>query len=138
MSVSTESNAGIAVLVVDDEPDVEELFKRKFRRELKRGEYILHFAQSGESALAMIKDGFAPELVLILSDINMPGMSGIELLAKVKKLWPQLPIAMITAYGDEAREQEARSAGASEFLSKPLDFAQLKDRMATIVSNQQS
>lgn len=138
MSVSTESNASIAVLVVDDEPDVEELFKRKFRRELKGREYIFHFAQSGEKALAMIKDGFTPELVLILADINMPGMSGVELLAKVKKYWPQLPVAMITAYGDEASEQEARSAGALEFLTKPLNFAQLKDRMATIVSNQQS
>ena len=136
MNATHEPNDGISVLVVDDEPDIEDLFKRKFRRELKNGKYILHFAQSGELALSMIENGFTPELVLMLSDINMSGMSGMELLSAVKQNWPELPIAMITAYGDEVSEREARSAGASEFLSKPLDFAQLKDRMATIVSGQ--
>lgn len=116
----------IAFLVVDDEPDVVDLFKRRFRRELRRGDYALHFAGSGEEALATLTQGVEPAVVLILSDINMPGMSGLDLLKETKRLWPALPVAMITAYGDPDSRRRAIEAGATDFLTKPLDFDELK------------
>ena len=119
----------IAFLVVDDEPDVVDLFTRRFRRELRRGDYVLHFAASGEEALATLKEGVEPVVVLILSDINMPGMSGLELLKETKRLWPALPVAMITAYGDPDSRRRAIEAGATDFLTKPLDFDELKAKI---------
>ena len=119
----------IAFLVVDDEPDVVDLFTRRFRRELRRGDYVLHFAASGEEALATLKEGVEPVVVLILSDINMPGMSGLELLKETKRLWPALPVAMITAYGDPDSRRRAIEAGATDFLTKPLDFDELKTKI---------
>ena len=122
----------VSILVVDDEPDVVDLFKRRVRRELRRGDYAMLFANSGEEALAQLRAGIEPEIMLILSDINMPGMSGFELLGEAKKMWPDLPVAMITAYGDDQSRKRAMAAGASDFLTKPLDFDDLKatiDRM---------
>jgi len=123
----------ISILVVDDESDVAELFKRKFRRELRSGEYVMHFAISGEDAVKKLNSGVEPKVMLVLSDINMPGMSGIELLKDTKKRWPDLPVAMITAYGDPESRQKANDAGAVEFLTKPIDFADLKNKIAGLM-----
>ena len=123
----------VSVLVVDDEPDVAELLKRKFRREMREGSFAMHFAESGEEAIKMLAGGMEPQVMLILSDINMPGMSGIELLSEVKTRWPGLPVAMITAYGDPESERKAYEAGASDFVSKPIDFDSLKSKIASLV-----
>ena len=123
----------ISILVVDDEPDVAELFKRKFRRELRNGEYVMHFACSGEDAVKKLERGVEPKVMLVLSDINMPGMSGIELLKDTRKRWPDLPVAMITAYGDPESRRKAHNAGAADFLTKPLDFVELKNKIAVLV-----
>lgn len=120
----------LCVLVVDDEPDVIELFRRRFRREMRAGEYTFHFASSGEEVLARLDAGFDPEIMLILSDINMPGMSGMDLLKGVKEKRPDLPVAMITAYGDEERRELAFELGAVDFLAKPIDFPVLKSRLS--------
>ena len=123
----------ISILVVDDEADVAELFKRKFRRELRSGEYVMHFAISGEDAVKKLNSGVEPKVMLVLSDINMPGMSGIELLKDTRKRWPDLPVAMITAYGDPETMLKALDAGAAAFLAKPIDFAELKNKIAGLV-----
>ena len=122
----------VTILVVDDEPDVIDLFKRQFRRELRRGDVVLHFADSGEDALTKLKSGLEPEIMVILSDINMPGISGIDLLKTSKQLWPRLPVAMITAYGDDDSRRNALEAGATDFLTKPLDFAELKAKLTDL------
>ena len=124
----------ITILVVDDEPDMVELFERRFRREIRKHDYVMHYADSGEAALALLGAGTDPEVMLILSDINMPGISGIELLAEAKRRWPGLPIAMITAYGDKDSYRRAMEAGASDFLTKPIDFALLKDKIRTLTA----
>lgn len=120
------------ILIVDDEPDVKTLFEQRFRREVKSGEIEMTFAQSGEEALeflsAQSQHGSA-DVVLILSDINMPGMTGIELLRRIKAKMPAQKVFMITAYGDADTEREARQSGADDFLHKPLDFAALKARL---------
>jgi CheY-like chemotaxis protein len=116
----------VSVLIVDDELDVAELFRQHFRREARQGTYVLHFATSGEEALDKLTDGVRPELIVILSDINMPGMDGLSLLREVKRLRPDLPVMMVTAYGDEERRQQAEQAGALQFLTKPVDFDLLK------------
>ncbi len=128
----------VSILVVDDEPDVVDLFKRRFRRELKRGDYAMYFANSGEDALQQLRAGIEPEIMLILSDINMPGMSGFELLKEVKGLWPGLPVAMITAYGDDESRRRATEAGATDFLTKPLDFNDLKSRISEMIARRRS
>ncbi len=128
----------VSILVVDDEPDVVDLFKRRFRRELKRGDYAMYFASSGEDALCQLRDGIEPEVMLILSDINMPGMSGFELLKEVKGLWPSLPVAMITAYGDDESRRRATEAGATDFLTKPLKFDDLKSRISEMIARKRS
>ena len=115
-----------SVLVVDDEPDVAEMFRQRFRREARRGTYVLHFAASGEEALDKLANGVEPELIVILSDINMPGMDGLSLLREIKARRPELPVMMVTAYGDEGRRRQAAEAGALQFLSKPVDFDLLK------------
>ncbi len=114
------------ILMVDDEPDAQELFRQNFRREIRKGVYSFDFALSGEAALELLRSGKPPEVVLVLSDINMPGMSGIELLAEIRRCWPEVGVFMITAYGDRATESRARSLGAGRFLTKPVDFARLK------------
>jgi CheY-like chemotaxis protein len=119
----------VSILVVDDEPDIGELFRQRFRRELRSGIYVLHFAPSGRDALSLIATGVQPELLVLLSDINMPGMDGLELLREVKRRRPELPVIMITAYDDEQRRQTASAFGAAEFLNKPIDFDHLKQRI---------
>jgi CheY-like chemotaxis protein len=115
----------VLILVVDDEPDVEMLFRQQFRRDLRNGRFAMEFAQSGVAALARI-DEIDATLVLILSDINMPGMSGLELLPRARAARPHVPIIMITAYGDADTERRAREGGAAALLTKPIDFAALR------------
>jgi CheY-like chemotaxis protein len=119
----------VSILVVDDEPDVAELFRQRFRREVRQGTYVMHFAGSGEDALEKLADGIEPALIVILSDINMPGMDGLELLRQVKHRRPDLPVMMVTAYGDDERRQRASELGAFEFVTKPVDFDQLKAQL---------
>jgi CheY-like chemotaxis protein len=114
------------ILMVDDEPDAQELFRQNFRREVRKGVYTFDFALSGAVALEVLRGQTPPEVVLVLSDINMPGMSGIELLAEIRKTWPDVGVFMITAYGDNATETKARDLGAEQFLTKPVDFGHLK------------
>ena len=119
----------VSILIVDDEADVAELFRQHFRREVRQGLYVLHFADSAEEALQMLADGIRPQLIVILSDINMPGTDGLSLLREVKKLRPEIPVMMVTAYGDEERRRHATEVGAHEFLTKPVDFALLKQEL---------
>ena len=119
----------VSILVVDDEPDVADLFRQRFRREGRDGTYVMHFANSGEMALDQLTNGIEPTLIVILSDINMPGMDGLQLLEAVKKLFPAIPVMMVTAYGDDERRRRASDLGASEFLTKPVDFDALKAQL---------
>jgi CheY-like chemotaxis protein len=119
----------VSILTVDDEADVAELFRQHFRREVRQGLYALHFADSAEEALQMLADGIRPQLIVILSDINMPGMDGLGLLREVKKVRPEMPVMMITAYGDDERRRRASEYGAAEFLTKPIDFDHLKAQL---------
>ena len=119
----------VSILVVDDEPDVAELFRQRFRREVRQGLYVLHFAGSGEAALDMLSEGIRPDLIVILSDINMPGMDGLSLLREIKQRWAELPVMMVTAYGDDERRRRAGEYGAAEFITKPVDFEMLKERL---------
>ncbi len=121
-----------SILVVDDEPDVADLFRQRFRREVRQGDYVMHFAASGEQALERLAGEIQPTLVAVLSDINMPGMDGLTLLDEVKKRFPDLPVMMVTAYGDDERRRRASELGASEFLTKPVDFDRLKQRLRQI------
>ena len=116
-------------MVVDDEQDVELLFRQKFRKELKTGEYDFHFAFNGEDALHYLHALNPFDLVLVLSDINMPGMTGLELLRIIRTEYPNLRVMMITAYGDQGNFSKAIEAGASDFLTKPVDFLQLKEKI---------
>ncbi len=121
------------ILVVDDEPDVRMLFEQRFRREIRAGALVFSFAYSGEEALDFLH-ARGSEVVLILSDINMPGMSGLELLRHIRTEHPQQPpqVMMITAYGDDATHQQALALGADDFLTKPVDFAALRARLLTL------
>ena len=119
----------VSIMVVDDEPDVAELFRQQFRRETRQGTYVMHFAGSGEQAMDLLAGEIRPELIVILSDINMPGMDGLQLLDEIKQRRPDLPVMMVTAYGDDERRRRAQELGASEFISKPVDFAHLKERL---------
>ena len=119
----------VSILVVDDEADVAELFRQQFRREVRQGRYVIHFAQSAEQALDMLGGGIRPELIVILSDINMPGMDGLGLLREIKAQRADLPVIMVTAYGDDERRAKAAAFGASEFVTKPVDFDVLKQHL---------
>src|SRR5690242_3840196 len=119
----------VSILVVDDEPDVSELFRQRFRREVRQRTYVMHFASSGEDALSKLNDGVDPQLIVILSDINMPGMDVLTLLGEIKQRWPELPVMMVTAYGDDERRRRAGEYGAAEFLTKPVEFDLLKERL---------
>ena len=121
------------ILVVDDEPDVEVLFRQQFRRDLREDRFSMEFAQSGPMALQRIADAGDQSLILILSDINMPGMSGLELLPKAKALRPDVPIIMITAYGDVETKRQALEKGAEALLTKPIDFGMLRSIIDTRV-----
>lgn len=119
----------VSILVVDDEADVADLFRQQFRREVRQGEYVIHFAQSAEDALSKLGDGITPELFVILSDINMPGMDGLGLLREVKVRRADLPVFMVTAYGDDERRRKAAEFGATSFLAKPVDFDALRQQL---------
>jgi CheY-like chemotaxis protein len=119
----------VSILVVDDEPDVAEMFRQRFRRETRQGTYVLHFAYSGEEALDKLVAGVEPTLRVILSDINMPVMDGLELLREIKTRRPDLPVMMVTAYRDDERRRLAGEYGAAEFISKPVDFDFLKKQL---------
>ena len=121
------------ILVVDDEPDVEHLFRQQFRRDIRSGRFVMEFAASALEALERAKTIADPLLILILSDINMPGMSGLELLPKAKALRPDVPVIMITAYGDAETKRNALERGAESLLSKPIDFAALRSEIDTRV-----
>ena len=123
----------VSILVVDDEPDVAELFRQRFRHEARQGTYVLHFAASGEDALGRLPE-VRPELIVILSDINMPGMDGLTLLRELKQRRPDLPVMMVTAYGDEDRRRRAAEAGAADFLTKPVDFDALKAQLGRLAA----
>ncbi|MBS0641737.1 MAG: response regulator [Acetobacteraceae bacterium] len=124
----------VRVLVVDDEPDVETLFRQQFRREVRSGQFALDFAPSGEAALSKLSDSIADEIVLVLSDINMPGMSGLDLLPEVKQRRPDLTVIMISAYGDAPTVQTAMQRGADNFVTKPVDFPRLKQHVSDVVT----
>jgi len=119
------------ILVVDDEPDVEALFRQQFRRELRSGRFQMEFAQSAPAALERASEMRDATLILILSDINMPGMSGLEMLPKVRALRPDVPVIMITAYGDAETRRKAIERGAEALLTKPIDFTLLRQEIDT-------
>ena len=119
----------VSILIVDDEPDVADLFRQRFRHETRAGTYVLHFAASGEEALDRLSNEIKPQLIVILSDINMPGMDGLELLRVIKERRPELPVMMVTAYGDDERRRRAAEYGAMEFVTKPVDFDVLKTQL---------
>jgi CheY-like chemotaxis protein len=121
------------ILVVDDEPDIEQLFRQQFRRDIRAGRFRLEFAQSAAIALERISAAKDQALILILSDINMPGMSGLELLPKAKAARPEVPIIMITAYGDAETKRKALEGGAEALITKPIDFATLRGEIDTRV-----
>ena len=121
------------ILVVDDEADVEVLFRQQFRRDLRADRFTMEFAQSAPMALQCIADVGDRSLILVLSDINMPGMTGLELLRKAKALRPDVPIVMITAYGDAETKRKALEGGAEALLTKPIDFGALRSEIDTRV-----
>ena len=121
----------VRVLVVDDEPDVEVLFRQQFRREVRQGLYTLDFALSGTAALDTLDGCVGEEIILLVSDINMPGMSGLEMLPKVRAERPDVPVIMITAYGDAETRRKAIERGALDLLTKPIDFALLRNEIDT-------
>jgi CheY-like chemotaxis protein len=125
----------VRVLVVDDEPDVEVLFRQQFRREVRQGLYLLDFALSGEAALDKLDGCIGEKIILLVSDINMPGMSGLDLLPIVKTRRPDLPVFMISAYGDAGTVATALARGADEFLTKPVDFPKLKQDIITVMTD---
>ena len=119
----------VSILVVDDEPDVADLFRQRFRREARQGDYVLYFALSASEALELLGGVIEPRLIVILSDINMPGMDGLTLLREIKARWPDIPVMMLTAYGDEERRKRAFEAGAADFVTKPVNFDYLRERL---------
>lgn len=125
----------IRVLVVDDESDVEILFRQQFRREVRQGLYILDFALSGKVALEKLDGCVGEEIILLVSDINMPGMTGLELLPLVKERRPDLPVFMISAYSDKGTVTTAMERGASKFMTKPVDFQILKQDVSTAIAS---
>ena len=122
------------IVVVDDEPDVEGMFRQHFRRDLRSGRFIMEFALSASAALEQVKAIPDPSLILILSDINMPGMTGLELLPKAKAVRPDVPVIMITAYGDAETKRKALEGGAEALLTKPLDFGALRSEIDTRIA----
>ena len=121
----------VLVLVVDDEPDVEALFRQQFRRDLRAQRFVMDFAMSAADALARIAGTIEQSLILILSDINMPGMTGLEMLPRVKAIRPDVPVIMITAYGDPETRRKALESGATGLLTKPIDFTLLREEINT-------
>jgi CheY-like chemotaxis protein len=137
MSVSLpfgQTARSASILVVDDEPDVADLFRQRFRREARQGTYVMHFAASGAEALDRLAEEIEPTLIAVPSDINMPGMDGLELLGEIRQSRPNLPVMMVTAYGDDERRRRARELGAFEFITKPVDFDQLKEQLRQLAN----
>jgi CheY-like chemotaxis protein len=126
------------ILVVDDEPDVADLFRQQFRREIRSARFAMEFAQSAPEALKVVETVEDASLILILSDINMPGMSGLELLPRARQARPDVPVIMITAYGDQDTRRKAIEGGAAGLFTKPIDFPELRQtidkRLAAIGS----
>jgi len=122
-------------LVVDDEPDVEMLFRQKFRKEVRKGIMELEFAFSGNEAIEILKSSDPPQVMYIFSDINMPGMSGLELLEKIKVEFPDIKVSMISAYGDQENYDKAMGSGAKAFFTKPIDFDSLKEEVTQIIES---
>ena len=120
------------ILFVDDERDVEALFRQKFRKEIKSGQLELAFAFSGQEALELLSSDNPPKFVYVFSDINMPGMSGLELLEEIKSRFPQIQVSMISAYGDRENYDKAMNSGARGFFTKPVDFETLKAEIAAL------
>ncbi len=127
------------ILVVDDESDIRTLFEQRFRKEIRNNEMQFAFAYSGDEALTYLTN-LSHEAVLILSDINMPGMSGLELLKRIKQRFENPPpvVMMITAYGDQENYNQAMSMGADDFLTKPIDFSLLKDKLKSLIDDKNS
>ena len=123
----------LLVLVVDDEPDVEMLFRQQFRHDLRAGRFAMEFAPSGDAALRRISDAAGVSIILILSDINMPGMTGLELLPKAKAVRPDVPVITITAYGDADTKRKALEGGAEALFTKPIDFGAFRSEIDTRV-----
>ncbi|WP_108513059.1 response regulator [Bradyrhizobium algeriense] len=119
----------VLVLVVDDEPDVEALFRQQFRRDLRAQRFVMDFASSAPDALARVGSTIEHSLILVLSDINMPGMTGLEMLPKIKEMRPEVPVIMITAYGDADTRRKALENGATGLLTKPIDFVTLRQEI---------
>lgn len=124
----------LVALVVDDEPDMQMLFRQQFRRELRDGRIAFRFATSGNEALAALTDEGGADIVLVLSDINMPGMSGLELLRRIKEALPALPVYMITAYANAVNVRQAQDYGAAGYLDKPIDFGYLREEVLRLAS----
>lgn len=122
------------ILIVDDEQDVEIMFLQKFRKEIKSNLLEVEFAFSGEQALEVLEKSPSPDVMYVFSDINMPGMSGLELLASIKNRFPQITVSMISAYGDKENYNKAISSGAKGFFTKPVDFESLKNEIAELLT----
>ena len=122
------------ILIVDDERDVETLFRQKFRKEIRSKKLHLDFAFSGQEALDMLAQQEPPEVVYVFSDINMPGMTGLELLDHIKRKFPTISVSMISAYGDAENYNKAMSSGAKEFFTKPIDFESLRKEIGTLIN----
>lgn len=123
------------ILIVDDEQDVEIMFLQKFRREIKSKLLEVEFAFSGQQALDFLSKSDSPDVVYVFSDINMPGMSGLELLENIKSKFPHIQVSMISAYGDRENYNKAINSGAKGFFSKPVDFESLKNEIADLLTN---
>ena len=123
----------LLILVVDDEPDVEALFRQQFRHDLRAGRFTMESAQSALAALQRITDATGASIILILSDINMPGMTDLEMLPKAKAVRPKIPVIMITAYGDADTKRKALEGGAEALFTKPIDFGMLRGEIDTRV-----
>ena len=119
---------------MDDEKDVELLFKQKFRKEVKSKKLELVFAFSGQEALDLLETNDPPKVVYIFSDINMPGMTGLELLDIVRQRYPNIKVSMISAYGDQQNYEKAIQSGAKEFFTKPIDFDSLKKEISSLIN----
>jgi CheY-like chemotaxis protein len=123
-------------LVVDDEKDVEMLFRQKFRKEIRKGDLELVFAFSGQEALSILNSSKPPDVVYVFSDINMPGMTGIELLETIKSEHPEINVSMISAYGDDENYNKAIESGAKEFFTKPIDFESLRSEIYNMLNKE--
>ncbi len=119
----------VAILVVDDEPDIVELFSQRFRREVRHEQCALHFAGTGKEALDLLGADLDTDDTVVLIDIRLPDMSGHDLMAEVKRRWLDLPAFMVTAFGDDDNRRQAVDVGADEFVTKPVDFDDLKMRI---------